>query len=290
MNGTLQGIPTEITAGTHTQTARKSAPTFCVSDIWRAPLHDFPIRDEILYQYASLSPEMEVLEVGPGSGFTAFRLARQIRRLTLLDISAEALTDLNKKLGERLNLDFVCADLSTPGLNKHIETKFHLAFGLDVFEYVKNPSVCLSNLASVLRPGGQLFLTYPNVAPPAGDGVTYFEWRAELDHLLTEAGFTSWEIFRVRLRPFAGAIYVALHERPLTLYRRLRNGKPATQPQIYDATWSFMQRNKLLRYKLPVHLLWVVLGAAMRVRGDIFMASAIGEQISRGQVVIRALK
>jgi len=41
-------------------------PHWHVSDLWKAPLTDLPIRDEILYQFAKFSPEMDLLEIGPG--------------------------------------------------------------------------------------------------------------------------------------------------------------------------------------------------------------------------------
>src|SRR2546428_5928953 len=83
-------------------------PSFRLSDIYKAPLHDFPIRDEILYQYLPLSPDMDVLEVGPGSGVTAFRVACRLRSLTLLDIAAANLAHLRVALGSQDNLSFVC--------------------------------------------------------------------------------------------------------------------------------------------------------------------------------------
>src|SRR5437660_489577 len=84
-------------------------PPFRWADLWLAPLHDFTLRDDILYQYLPLSPRMEVLEVGPGSGFTAFRLARQVRHLTLVEIAAEVLAVLRQQLRHLPNIHYVCA-------------------------------------------------------------------------------------------------------------------------------------------------------------------------------------
>ena len=271
-------------------TARKQRPSFRWSDIWRAPLHDFPIRDEILYQFLPLSPEMDVLEIGPGSGFTAFRLSRKVRQMTLVDVSAEAIADLQKQLHELPNLEFVCADLSAPGLAGRLKRTFGAAFGLDVFEYVVDPSTCLNNLASVLRPGGQLLLSFPNVPPPVGDGVTHFAHRAVVEGLLRKAGFRRWELFAVRLQPFAAAIYAALHEKPLALYRRLRGGSRHARPQTYEATWAFQQRQKLLHYKGVVHLFWAALGGVMRAGGDVFAKRSLTNGILGRQLVIRAWK
>jgi GNAT acetyltransferase-like protein len=55
-------------------------PSYPWSDLWRAPLHHFPIRDEIIHQCLPLRSDMDVLEIGPGAGFTAFRVARRVRQ------------------------------------------------------------------------------------------------------------------------------------------------------------------------------------------------------------------
>ncbi len=269
---------------------RRQRPSFRWSDLWKAPLHDFPIRDEILYQYLSLSPGMDVLEIGPGSGFTAFRLAREVRGLTLVDTVAEVVAELKKALKDHRNLTVVQADATGPDLSRHWEQGFDAVFALDVFEYLVDPAACLVNLADLLRPGGQLLLTYPNVPPPLGDGVTYFPRREELEQLLNQAGFRKWEIFAVRLRPGATAIYRVLHEWPLRLYRALRGGDRDARPQSYEGTWAFQHRQRLFRYRVPLHLFWLALERTMRLGGDVFRAESIADGILRRQLVIRAWK
>jgi SAM-dependent methyltransferase len=263
---------------------------FRLSDIWKAPLHDFPIRDEILCQFLPLSPEMDVLEIGPGSGFTAFWLSRLAHTLTLVDVSVESLDALGKQFRHSPNLRCICADATCPGLVAQLKQHFDVAFGLDVFEYFLDPANCLRNLAEVLRDRGELFLTYPNVAPPLGDGVTYVSEYAELQQLLEQAGFRSWEIFAVRLRPYPAWVYRVLHEWPLRAYRRLRKRSRLARPLVYDATWAFQQRKKLSRFRSPLHLFWLVLGAVMRFGGDVFTREPATTKILGRQLVIRAWK
>ena len=62
-------------------------PGFRWADVLASPLHDFPIRDEILFQCMPPAPGSDVLEVGPGAGFTAFRLARRVGHITLVDVA-----------------------------------------------------------------------------------------------------------------------------------------------------------------------------------------------------------
>jgi SAM-dependent methyltransferase len=260
------------------------------TDVVDSPLHDFPIRDEILFQHLALAPDSDVLEVGPGSGFTAFRLARQVRRVTLLDVAPRALEELRRTLGHIPNIRFVCADVTQPDLSRQLERGFDAAFGLDMFEYVKDPAACLVNLASLLRPGGQLLLTFPNVPPPAGDGVTWFAELTMLEAMLQRAGFVSWHIFAVHPHRFAAAVYAMLHEWPLRAYRRMRRGNRKDRPQIYEATWAFQHRDRLLRFKAGLHLFWTVLGWTMRLGGDVFVSEPIGDRPLDRQLVIRATR
>ena len=162
-------------------TGSPSRPSFRLSDIHRAPLHDFPIRDEILYQYLPFSPEMDVLEVGPGSGFTAFRLAREIRSLTLLDVAPGNIAQLRSHLADIQNLTLVCADICKPDLVAELGRSFDAIYALEVFEYMQDPEACMRNLAGLLRPGGHLLLEFPNYPPPQSPGMTYFNTKAELD-------------------------------------------------------------------------------------------------------------
>ena len=261
-----------------------------LSDIWQAPLHDFPIRDEILCQFVSFSQEMDVLEIGPGSGFTAYWLSHRVRHMTLLDVASETIDELSEELRAGTNFSFVTADVTISGLAARLEERFDAAFGLDVFEYLADPESTLRNLAEVLRPGGELFLTFPNTPPPRGDGVTYFDRAENLEELLKKAGFVKWQILVVRPRAFSAAVYRVLHDRPLAIVRDLRRGNPAVRPQTYENTWAFSQREQLSRFKIPLHLYWSALGQAIRLGGQVFKSDPPTTEILGKQIVVRAWK
>jgi SAM-dependent methyltransferase len=265
-------------------------PHFAWSDIWKAPLHDFPIRDEILFQFLPFSPEDEILEAGAGAGFTVFRLARQVRHIFALDISIEPLRELERNMYGFRNVDYVCANLSEPGLREKIPAGVTVAFALDVLEYVPNPGCCLRNLAEVLRPGGEVLISFPNTPPPKGDGVTYFRDINQLHELLNNAGFTRHEIFAVKLRPWSAAVYRILHELPLFLYRRLRPGNAKDRPQTYEATWAFRNRNSVMKLKSVLHLYWFFVAFLLHIGGHVFRPLPIATGIESRQLVIRAWK
>ncbi len=259
-----------------------------LSDLWKAPLHDFPIRDEILSQYLSLDRNMDVLEVGPGSGITAFRWARGVKRLTLLDVAPGNLSKLRAALGATPNLSFVCADISKPELAASLTDRFDALYAIEVLEFVPDAAAALVNMAALLRPGGQALIQFPNYPPPRNPGISYFRTRAELEHALKESAFSRWSLFSLRLTPHAQALFNAFHERPLALYRRLRPRVGHQHPLVYDQTWAFQGGHRLDPYKPLLHGAWMALTAAMHLGGDCFERIPLGDEVLNRNLLLLA--
>jgi SAM-dependent methyltransferase len=258
-------------------TRRRQRPPFHWSDMWKAPLHDLPMRDEIIFQYFPLSSDMSVLEVGPGAGFTAFHLAPQVRHVTLLDIASETIVQLRQKLASVPNLKAICADACSPDLAAVVGGPFEAVISLDMFQFVGNPQACLRNFATVLAPGGRLLLQWPNYPVQKTKAVTYLRSKREIDAMIQSAGFKQWTVHALRLRPYASVLYREFHERPLAMYRRLRSQSEVDAPQNFDQTWTFRRGQKLERCKGLLHLSWAGLLAAMRLGGDCFQLHPVGE-------------
>jgi SAM-dependent methyltransferase len=267
---------------------RIGRPSVHISDIWRAPFTDLPIRDEMLFQYLPLPESAEVLEIGPGSGFTAFRFSRLVKQLVLVDIASENIERLRNSLKPVTNLGFVCWDMSTPGLAEKLGRKFDVVESIEVLEFVPKPATALRNMADALRPGGTLFLQFPNYRPAISHGVTFFEKRSELDETLEQAGFESWEIFQLNLRPFAGWIYRIFHEKPINFYRRRQRSNRPDRPQTYDSVWTFQNRGKLDRYRSVLYVCWMIMITIMRLGGDCFRRACLGEDIMDRNLLVIA--
>lgn len=263
-------------------------PSFRLSDIWKAPLHDLPIRDEILYQFLPFSPRMRLLEIGPGSGFTAFRLARQVKHLTLVEKAASNLAQLKKALQGVGNVKAVCADVCKPGLAAAVGTQFDAVYALEVFGSLPDPGACLKNLASVLPRGGRLLLQFRNYPLPKNPGATYFRKREDLDRLLEEAGFERWAVYALTVNPYAGFLYRAIHESPLGLFRRLRGQGRQDRPLVYDHTRAFQNRGRLEPFKAFLHGAWTGLFGVMRLGGECFDRSLLGAKIFNYNLLVLA--
>jgi SAM-dependent methyltransferase len=267
---------------------RDQRPALRLSDIWRAPLHDFPIRDEILYQYLPLTADTHVLEVGPGNGITAFHVARRVRHLTLLDVASGNVDRLKSALDLLPNVTFVCADICAPGLSDILPERFDAIYALEVFDLLPEPERCLANLAALLRPGGHLLLQFPNYPPSLSPGPTHYGSRQELGDALAAAGFTEWAIYALRLRPYAGALYSRLHELPLRLYRQHHARSARPKALVYDDSWAFQHGHRLERFKPAIHAAWSALAAAMRLGGDVFTQVPLGQDIMNRNLLLVA--
>lgn len=266
-------------------------PSFAWTMRSSAPVHDFPIRDEILFQFAPQISGGHCLEIGAGSGYTAYCLASQTERFTIADFAEVTLADLRAKLGTIPNISFARADLSQPGVEQVVGASFDFVYGLDMFEYVPDALCGFKNIASVLKPGGVMFLTFPNQLPPKGDGVTWFHTLRELETNLRQAGFAHWDVLTVKQSAYASAVYTVMHEWPLFLYRRLRGSREQTDlPQTYEETWAFKNRGKLQTLKSLIHWYWAILHLVMKVGGRVFRASPATQDLLGHQLVIRAWK
>ena len=148
---------------------------------------------------AHIRPEMKVLELGCGTGYFTQSLVKTGADLTAIDISPDLL-EVARKACQAPNVRFV------------IENAYAMSFGDGVFDSVVGSSVlhhleverALAELCRVLKPGGTLFFTEPNMMNPqiaiqknvpaikrrlgdSPDETAFFRW--SLGGKLRKAGF-----------------------------------------------------------------------------------------------------
>jgi glycosyltransferase involved in cell wall biosynthesis len=109
-----------------------------------------------LLRWFERRPGGRVLDLGCADG----RLAERIRRLG----NAVTGIDITKHdgIGERVE-QFVEADLDE-GIPAEVGAGFDVILGADVFEHVRRPDKLLAECASLVRPGGTVLASVPNVA------------------------------------------------------------------------------------------------------------------------------
>lgn len=105
---------------------------------------------------AYLHPQMEVADVGAGTGFMAAGLAPRVAKVHLLDGSAAMLDVARKNLAQFDNLEFHLADgLALPLPDASLDTVFANMY----LHHCPSPQDAIREMVRLLRPGGRLVLT-----------------------------------------------------------------------------------------------------------------------------------
>src|SRR5262249_42759303 len=154
-----------------------------------------------------LKPGMIVLELGCGTGSFTRQLARSGADIVAIDVSPEL-------------LEIARSNCSAPNVRYQIENACELSYDNAVFDSVVGSSVlhhleiekALRDVYRVLRPGGTIFFTEPNMLNPqiaiqknipwikrklgdSPDEIAFFRW--PLGQLLEENGYRD-----IRINPF----------------------------------------------------------------------------------------
>ncbi|WP_299413360.1 class I SAM-dependent methyltransferase [Acaryochloris sp. IP29b_bin.148] len=167
-----------------------------------------PIADEAAYQKKLqvtqdyLQPEMEVLEIGCGTGSTALLHAPYVKHIRAIDFSANMLAIAQAKANTQNihNITFEQSsidDLSIP------DQTLDVVLGLSILHLLADKEASIAKIYHMLKPGG----IFVSSTACLGDTMAWFKWIApmgkflgifplvkiftveDLNHSLTDAGF-----------------------------------------------------------------------------------------------------
>jgi SAM-dependent methyltransferase len=138
---------------------------FCGSHEWRH------IVQEMILPVALRDLDLgdDVLEIGPGPGFTTDVLRARVSRLTAVELDRELAGDLERRLSGT-NVDVVCGDATALDLPND---RFTAAASFNMLHHVPSDEAqdrVFAEVARVLRPGG-VFVAVDGVAD---DGLVAF--------------------------------------------------------------------------------------------------------------------
>jgi SAM-dependent methyltransferase len=174
---------------------------------WESPAGKLRWARRVKMLSSHLRPGMTVLELGCGTGTFTRELARSGADVIAIDVSAEL-------------LEIARANHSAPNVHYQTENAYALSYPDAAFDSVVGSSVlhhleveeALRNIYRVLKPGGTIFFTEPNMLNPqiavqknvpwikrklgdSPDETAFFRWR--LRCLLEQTGYRN-----VRIDPF----------------------------------------------------------------------------------------
>lgn len=131
-----------------------------------------------------------------------------------------------------------------------------------------------------------MLLQFPNYPPPITPLKTFFRERKELDQLLQAAGFQSWTVYALRLRPAARFVY-ALYQR-LQRFSQMGGRAGGDRAITYERSWLFQSQSRLERYRALFHMIWTLLFAALRLSGDCFERVPLASDILNRNLLLLA--
>jgi 2-polyprenyl-3-methyl-5-hydroxy-6-metoxy-1,4-benzoquinol methylase len=174
---------------------------------WEGPAGKLRSARRVKMLSSHIRSGMIVLELGCGTGYFTQELARCGADIVAVDVSPEL-------------LEIARANCSAPNVRYEIQNAYELSYPGDAFDSVVGSSVlhhleieeALRQIHRVLRPGGTMFFTEPNMLNPqiviqknvpwvkqrlgdSPDETAFFRWR--LRRLLEATGFSG-----VRIDPF----------------------------------------------------------------------------------------
>jgi ubiquinone/menaquinone biosynthesis C-methylase UbiE len=141
----------------------------------------------------SLTPDMDVLDFGCGTGLLTLALQPFVRSITGVDSSCGMLDVFKTKIKEQ-NLNNVKANYIDLDKGNILKGSYHLVVSSMTLHHIKNISPLLKQLYSILLPSGRLAIA--DLEPDDGqfhgnnDGVFHFGFnREELRLKFMDAGF-----------------------------------------------------------------------------------------------------
>lgn len=131
------------------------------------PLHDInPLRLEFIERYSGGLQGKRVIDIGCGGGLLSEAMARRGAEVTGIDMAPSPLQVARLHgLESGINVDYrqVAAEqqaVETPGL-------FDIVTCMELLEHVPDPAALIQACATLVKPGGQVFLSTLNRNPKA---------------------------------------------------------------------------------------------------------------------------
>jgi 2-polyprenyl-3-methyl-5-hydroxy-6-metoxy-1,4-benzoquinol methylase len=138
-----------------------------------------------------LTPDMDVMDFGAGTGLLSGHMAPHVRKITAIDTSQSMLDQLRSKPELAGKVEGVCQDI----LVEPLERSFDVIVSAMALHHVENTQALLFTFAQQLNTGGQIALADldqedGSFHPAETEGVFHSGFdRTELQAMLLHAGF-----------------------------------------------------------------------------------------------------
>ena len=126
-------------------------------------------RPELLLRELALGPGMTVADIGAGTGYYTWQLAKQVGaggRVYAVDVQPEMVSMLDRQMAKR-GVRNVVSVLGSETSVKLQLASVHLAIMVDVYHELAYPSEVLDSIVDALKPGGRVVFVEYRAEDPA---------------------------------------------------------------------------------------------------------------------------
>jgi ubiquinone/menaquinone biosynthesis C-methylase UbiE len=141
----------------------------------------------------SLKPGEVIADIGAGSGYFTFHLARHVGekgRVYAVDVSSDMILHINRRIRDTRanNVVSVLADPDDPLLPERSVNRFFIC---NVWHHVENQTKYLSLMKKMLKPGGEVvMIDFQKTETPVGPPLKMRIAREDLIKQMENSGFT----------------------------------------------------------------------------------------------------
>jgi SAM-dependent methyltransferase len=264
------------------------------------PLTGVDPRDLLLLEHLEPRPSNVVLEVGTGNGSSLFRIGQFVQAMHGADVASGPVERLRRflpRFNPNRHMDVFVLDFCDQTLPMRLSARYDLIFSCDTLEHVPDPAVFFVNVYALLKPGGRIFITFPNERPERAHGITFFDSRSALEATIYAAGFARNDIRIqvVSMSDWAERVLKAGWLLPRSIYKKslavkLRHQPRTPAPQTFNETAFFSTAERLEPVAPLINAYcWAVMRLMTMVR-PVYQTSVAGENIWDSQILIEASK
>lgn len=204
----------------------------------RIPYTGLTYKHGLLLSHIAFGKGDSVAEIGVGTGYSCFKLARRVAFVLGIDISRELIELLNEAASSQSNMKFIRSDVSAEEPPEQYRDKMDVVYSIDTLNYVPSPERFFRYVALLLKPGGRAFVSFPNEPREKMEGVTNFEKLDELDSCIASSGLIAEKVLLADFSRWFLFIYKNLWYRiKKIIYPEEYDGE--TKPQVFDETVAF---------------------------------------------------
>jgi len=160
---------------------------------WESPAGKVRWARRVKLLSAEITPQMQVLEIGCGTGYFTRELAKTGAKIIAIDISPDLIAKAREEI-KQSNVFF------------SVQNAYASVFQNDEFDYIAGSSVlhhlnlpkALSEINRILKPGGKFFFTEPNMLNPQIALQKNIPWlKKKLGDSPDETAFFRWQLYGI---------------------------------------------------------------------------------------------